>query len=254
MTDRVIEIRLIAPRPNLLQLLAQPELAIVRDGAGHRPVHGRAERGARRRAAPARARSSRRRRGSSRREEVLLAAARPRRRRSRAFAAGKADLVLGGTFADLPLRAARQAAARRAALRSRSGLFGLVPVRAGGALDEPDVRRLLSQAIDRDALVAALGVPGLVAARDAARARARRRARRRSRRRGSATPIAERRAALARRGRPPVRRTDKPTHPRRAARGPGRATSCSRELARDWGALGLHGRARRDPARRPISR
>src|SRR5688572_782078 len=37
MTDRVIEVRLRAPRPNLLQLLAQPEFAIVRDGHGSGP-------------------------------------------------------------------------------------------------------------------------------------------------------------------------------------------------------------------------
>ena len=34
MTDRVIEIRLGAPRPNLLQLLAQPEFAILRQTDG----------------------------------------------------------------------------------------------------------------------------------------------------------------------------------------------------------------------------
>jgi oligopeptide transport system substrate-binding protein len=37
MTDRVIEIRLTAPRPNLLQLIAQPELGILRGGAGSGP-------------------------------------------------------------------------------------------------------------------------------------------------------------------------------------------------------------------------
>src|SRR5687768_8743955 len=37
MTDRVIEIRLSAPRPNLLQLLAQPQLAVVRAGQGTGP-------------------------------------------------------------------------------------------------------------------------------------------------------------------------------------------------------------------------
>src|SRR5687768_10135580 len=37
MTDRVIEVRLRAPRPNLLQLLAQPEFAIVRQGHGSGP-------------------------------------------------------------------------------------------------------------------------------------------------------------------------------------------------------------------------
>src|SRR5215210_5615687 len=37
MTDRVIEIRLLAPRPNLLALLAQPEFGILRGGHGSGP-------------------------------------------------------------------------------------------------------------------------------------------------------------------------------------------------------------------------
>src|SRR5438270_12687757 len=37
MTDRVIEIQLLAPRPNLLSLLAQPEFAILRGNAGTGP-------------------------------------------------------------------------------------------------------------------------------------------------------------------------------------------------------------------------
>src|SRR5947209_10252381 len=37
MTDRVIEIRLVAPRPSLLALLAQPEMAILRGNDGTRP-------------------------------------------------------------------------------------------------------------------------------------------------------------------------------------------------------------------------
>src|SRR5437868_3293544 len=37
MTDRVIEVRLKAPRPYLLQLLAQPQFAIVREGHGTGP-------------------------------------------------------------------------------------------------------------------------------------------------------------------------------------------------------------------------
>src|SRR2546423_8328262 len=37
MTDRVIEIELTAPRPNLLAVLAQPELAILRSGEGTGP-------------------------------------------------------------------------------------------------------------------------------------------------------------------------------------------------------------------------
>src|SRR3954462_8109357 len=37
MTDRVIEIRLLAPRPNLLSVLAQPEFAVLRDRYGSGP-------------------------------------------------------------------------------------------------------------------------------------------------------------------------------------------------------------------------
>jgi oligopeptide transport system substrate-binding protein len=44
-----------------------------------------------------------------------------------------------------------------------SGLFGLVPVRKGGDFDTPELRDLLSQAIDRELFIAALDVPGLAA-------------------------------------------------------------------------------------------
>jgi peptide/nickel transport system substrate-binding protein len=79
----------------------------------------------------------------------------------RDFAAAKTDLVLGGTFADLPLT--RAVKLQRNALRfdPASGLFGLVPAKSGGPLDKADVRHLLAQAIDRANFVAALGVPGL---------------------------------------------------------------------------------------------
>jgi peptide/nickel transport system substrate-binding protein len=81
----------------------------------------------------------------------------------KAFAAGKSDLVLGGTFSDLPY--ARAVKLPRNSLRfdPASGLFGLVPTTADGPVAERDLRRLLSQAIDRDALVAAFNVPGLAA-------------------------------------------------------------------------------------------
>src|SRR4029453_13359491 len=42
MTDRVIEITLTAPRPNLLELLAQPEWALIREGVGSGPFRLRA--------------------------------------------------------------------------------------------------------------------------------------------------------------------------------------------------------------------
>ena len=160
MTDRVIEIRLIAPRPNLLPLLAQPEMAVVRDGNGTGPFTASptSENG------PVRLTSETVSADGEVRteEEVLLAGSAPEAA-VQAFAAGETDLVIGGTFADLPY--ARRVKLPRGSIRfdPASGLFGLVPVRKDGLLEEADVRRLLSQAIDRDLLVQALNVPGLTA-------------------------------------------------------------------------------------------
>jgi oligopeptide transport system substrate-binding protein len=161
MTDRVIEIQLVAPRPNLLPLLAQPEFAVIRNGYGTGPFSYSRTNGP---GGELRLKSEVMAPDEevARREEVLLAGA-PAADAVRAFAAGNADLVLGGTFNELPY--ARRVKLPRASLRfdPASGLFGLVPVRPGGRLDNPDLRHVLSQAIDRDSLTADLDVPGLAA-------------------------------------------------------------------------------------------
>jgi peptide/nickel transport system substrate-binding protein len=157
MTDRVIEIRLIAPRPNFLQLLAQPEMAIMRAGQGTGPFA----------AEPADAGAIRLRVRDLDDEAAAAAAPTPdiMLRGERAalavarFDAELAALVTGGTAADLPL--ARAAAAPAAALRFDpvNGLFGLTVASRTGLVGSADVRRALSMAIDRAALVAALGAP-----------------------------------------------------------------------------------------------
>ena len=164
MTDRVIEIQLAAPRPKLLELLAQPDLALIREGVGSGPFVVRVNKSVELPPNDTLVRLTRRLRGVDgevgKREEVTLQAMAAGRAIA-AFRSGGLDLVLGGTLGDLPL--ATRAKLPRGALRfdPASGLFGLVPARRDGPLAEPDVRRLLSEAIDRDALVAALGVPGL---------------------------------------------------------------------------------------------
>jgi oligopeptide transport system substrate-binding protein len=160
MTDRVIEISLTAPRPNLLSLLAQPQLAIVRSGQGTGPfvaVPGGREGGLRLTRDIVSPDDE-----TTTREEVLLGGSSARDAIA-AFAAGGSDLVLGGTCADWP--DAQPATRPRGTLRCdpAAGVFGLVPARADGPLADPQLRALLSQAIDRDALVAALNVPGLAA-------------------------------------------------------------------------------------------
>ena len=57
-----------------------------------------------------------------------------------AFAAGKADLVLGGTFADVPLAQRTNVAASALQFDPASGLFGLVPLRKDGPAGDADVR------------------------------------------------------------------------------------------------------------------
>ena len=157
MTDRVMEISLTGPRPDLLSLLAQPQMAILRNGFGTGPFTAtKAEGGAIKLSREIVSPDDE----STSREQLLLGGA-PAAGAVHAFAAADADLVLGGTFADLPF--ARRVKLPRGSLRfdPASGLFGLVPAHAGGPLDTPEVRHLLSEAIDRDSFVAGLAVPGL---------------------------------------------------------------------------------------------
>ena len=170
MTDRVIEVRLRAPRPNLLQLLAQPEFAITREGLGtgpFQPVAGVTDPGAEEAApgagAVALVHTIRIIDAKDRTERANLRGAKAAAAIAR-FRAGEADLVLGGTFADLP-RVQRRDRKLRDALHFDpvAGLFGLAPARAGGPLADAKLRGLLNRAIDREALVAALDVPNLVA-------------------------------------------------------------------------------------------
>ena len=162
MTDQVIEISLAGPRPYLLQLLAQPELAVLVEGRGTGPYRAAP-------AAPGIVSLSVPQAGEEEEEEEL-----PRPRElllrgeaaSRAvarFATNEADLVIGGTVGDLPIARAAELPAARLAFDPAAGLFGLAFAEAeeGEPLADPAVRRALSMAIDRDSIIAALAVPAL---------------------------------------------------------------------------------------------
>ncbi|QDP20084.1 ABC transporter substrate-binding protein [Sphingomonas xanthus] len=162
MTERVIEIRLNAARPNLLQLLAQPELGLVRASVGTGPFQLSAEAAAdgdkpdglllsrRIRIAGAEdpVEQVRLRGGEA---EALVAA----------FAERKIDLVVGGTVGDLPYAMAAKVPRGARRFDPVAGLFGLAPTRRSEFLQDEQVRRLLSRAIDRQALVSGLHVDGL---------------------------------------------------------------------------------------------
>jgi peptide/nickel transport system substrate-binding protein len=158
MTDRVIEVRLLAPRPNLLQLLAQPEFTISRNGHGTGPFQSDA-----RQDAPGAISMTRRIRvvdDEDRVEHVHLRAAEAAEA-IRQFRSGKASLVLGGTYVDLPLVPRDRAGRNALRFDPVAGLFGLAPARSGGPLADEDLRHLLNRSINREALIAALNVPGL---------------------------------------------------------------------------------------------
>jgi peptide/nickel transport system substrate-binding protein len=167
MTDRVIEIRLNAPRPNLLQLLAQPEFGLVRASVGTGPFQpATAEQLA---SLPADLRKSpgiflahriRIPDADDPVEKVLLTGGEAPKLVA-AFAKGDLELVFGGTVGDLPYAFAAKVPRGSRRFDPVAGLFGLVPTKRSETLGERDVRRLLSQAIDREALISGLHVNGL---------------------------------------------------------------------------------------------
>ena len=236
MTDRVIEIQLIAPRPNLLPLLAQPEFAIVRGGFGTGPFQYSPTGEKDGELKLSRSLASGDDDETTEHEEVLLLGEKAENAVSD-FIAGKSDLVLGGSFADV--RIAQGSKVSRGAIRfdPASGLFGLMPLKGGGGLDDPDLRRLLSEAVDRDRFVAALGVPNLAPRAtllepgldgiSAPTAPA-----------WLATPLVDRLPNLQAQVNRMFGRTGKPAIRIALPEGPG-ADLLLRELTLDWGALGF---------------
>ena len=161
MTGRVIEIRLSRPQPDLLMLLAQPELGLLNRGKGAGPMALRRDGNVaylalidpQLRGMPA---------SVDWQEQV-----RPVRLRALAaeaaiarFERGETDAVLGGRYENFPL--ADSGGLSRGAIRLDpvSGLFGLAAMHRDGFLADPQNREAIAMAIDREALPAALGIGG----------------------------------------------------------------------------------------------
>lgn len=161
MTDQVLEISLKAPRPNFLQLLAQPEMSIIREGRGTGPyrILDRQE------GVVQLAFSSVEEDGEDGPiepdEPAILLRGEPAAMAVARFVEGAEDLVIGGTAGDLPILRAAEPAADAITFDPVGGMFGLLFETAEGLLDEAEVRRALSMAVDREAILQALEVPGL---------------------------------------------------------------------------------------------
>ncbi len=156
MTGRVVEVRMKVPRPNLLQLLAQPELGIRREGRGTGPFKIIRMRGSTVRLGPLVRENDP---ASARPDSVLLHHERAAMTISR-FNAGRADLATGGTLADWPV--VRMARMRPGIIRfgAGQGLFGLAITGKSTFLSTSTVRHALSMAIDRNALPTTLDIQG----------------------------------------------------------------------------------------------
>jgi oligopeptide transport system substrate-binding protein len=159
MTSQVLEIRLKAPQPDFLQLLAQPDMAIVRGaggvGTGPYQIHSRRGDVTRLRMMPPDGEGIepavlRRADIRVRREPASLAIAR--------FAGREIGLVTGGGFTALPLVRPAAIASSQFSMDPAYGLFGLAVSAKSKALASVNVRRALAMAIDRERLVGLFGL------------------------------------------------------------------------------------------------
>ncbi|HYD23565.1 MAG TPA: ABC transporter substrate-binding protein [Croceibacterium sp.] len=163
MAGRVIEIRLSSPVPMLLQLLAQPELAL-RPGDG-----GSGDMELRRDGATAILTMKRpAARGIPEAEDwaqyvrqIELHAASAERAVA-LFDDGEVDLVLGGRIGALPLADTGPLSRGTVQLDPALGLFGLRVRRAEGLLATPLAREAIAMALDRPALVGPFNIGGWV--------------------------------------------------------------------------------------------
>lgn len=154
MTADVIEIRLKAPRPNFLLALAHPSMGIAMSDGGsgpYRKTKAKAGDGALR-FTPVEDIAMPDREPIPREERMVHA-----ERASKAivrFRAGKSDLMLGATLAELPYIALADVDRNKVRFDAVQGLFGLALSPRTPLFDDPHVREALSMAIEREAIIA----------------------------------------------------------------------------------------------------
>ncbi len=163
MAARVIEIRLSQPMPDLLQLLAQPELGLRRKGKGVGPLNLQREDGIAV-LTPIKPED----RGLQavddweERIRTLRLSAMSGEEAVKRFNRGEADLLLGGRIEQFPLASSVGILRGTIQIDPVVGLFGLEILNSKGFLSTPENREAIAMAIDRDALMASFGVNGWI--------------------------------------------------------------------------------------------
>lgn len=162
MADRVIEIDLGAPVPELLALLAQPELALAFGGKGTGPMaltrqpDGTIVLGL----IPPKARGLPELADFAQRARPLTITLAPAGKAVSLFDDGYADVLLGGRIDTIPLAGRIGLTRGNVQLDPVIGLFGLVVDRTSGFLGAASNREALSMSIDRAALLARFNIGG----------------------------------------------------------------------------------------------
>jgi len=157
MTPQVIEVRLSRPRPDLLKLFAQPELAVFRGKQGTGPFTAKAEARGGLLLSPADGPVL----VDGEAEKVPLPGSQIRLRSERAalaisrFKGGGVEAVIGGTFADWPVLRAAQVPDDVVKVDPALGLFGFAIVSRQGFLADAGNRAAVAMAIDRAAVTQA---------------------------------------------------------------------------------------------------
>ncbi len=164
MAGRVLEIRLNGPVPDLLQLLAQPELGLARNARGAGPMKlSRDGKTAVLKPIPPEDRGMTSEEDWGQRSRLLHLRALSAAKAIERFDNGESDIVLGGRLEDFPRLDIAGLSRGAIRLDPVTGLFGLAVLHADGFLVSPANREAVAMAIDRDALIAAFSVGGWTA-------------------------------------------------------------------------------------------
>jgi oligopeptide transport system substrate-binding protein len=163
MAGRVVEIRLSSPVPMLLQLLAQPELSLVRGEGGSGDMllvreGGRALLSMK----PPVARGVPEESDWQEYVRAIDLRAASAEQAIALFDEGEVDVVLGGRIGSLPLADTGPLSRGTVRLDPALGLFGLQVRRAEGLLATEQGREAIAMALDRPQLIAAFNIGGWV--------------------------------------------------------------------------------------------
>ncbi len=164
MAGRVVEIRLSRPVPDLLQLLARPELGLARRGAGTGPMAlRRSGKQAVLTPIPPEQRGLPAVKDWNKLVRPVVVSSTSAKSAVAFFNAGRVDVVLGGTFNEWPAVFGSSIPRPAIQVDRAVGLFGLALVHTDGFLAEPEHREAIAMAIDRRSLAEALREPGWMA-------------------------------------------------------------------------------------------